>query len=431
MRDLTKILLLLLLFFVTSCAKDEDLGLGYGNESIYGFIEKVMDEWYLWNDMLPDVDITTYENPQDLVDAMTVEQDAWSFVDKTENVNAYFQEGEDFGFGFFLGWDEAVIDYSSSLRVMFIYENTQAYNKGIRRGWTLLEIDGTPVHELNSFAPFFDMEARDMQFKFRNSEGVETTIELSKETYKMNSVLYTNTYEVNSRNVGYIVYQSFLGYSSEELKSTFTNFKSLNLDELIVDLRYNQGGYISLAHEMVNTLVPLSSDGDVFITMKHNSDRSAEFDTSYHFTVTENNMDLTRVFFITNEYSASASELVINGLKPHMDVFSIGENTYGKPVAMYGFEHEDWLFYPVTAKSINADGYGDYFDGIAPDIEVFDNHHYNWGDLNDPALNQAFHFINFGTFNTQSIAIQKSSSSERNKDLMPDKLNRNLLLIEK
>ncbi len=428
MRDFAKTLLIILVFVLVSCEKNEDFD--SEDRSIYSFVEQVMGEWYLWNQSLPDVNINTYSTPQDLVDAMTVEQDRWSFVDKTAVINAYFGEGEDFGFGFFLGWDEVNVDYSSSLRVMFVYENTKAYTEGIRRGWTLLEIDGTPVHEVSSFATFFDAEAGSMLFKFRTNEGAEKTITLTKEKYNMNGVLYKNTYEVNNKSVGYIVYQSFLGYSEDELDTTFANFKSMNLDELIIDLRFNQGGYVSLAHEMVNTLVPQTSDGDVFIEMKHNNDRSAEFDSTYYFKLSNNNLDLDRVFFITNEYSASASELVINGLEPHMEVYTIGQTTYGKPVAMYGFEHEDWLFYPVTAKSVNANGDGDYFNGIAPDIEIYDTYHFDWGDLDDPALNQAFHFITYGSFNVQSISTPKSTSEQRT-NLHTNKLNKNLLLLDK
>lgn len=431
MKYCIRIAILLLVVFTASCEKEEDFGLYYTPE-LYDFIDVVMDEWYLWNDMITGADRTLYQELQDYVDALTVEQDEWSMIGREYELQAYFEKGEDAGFGFFIGWDEPVLSSSSSLRVMFIYNNTQAYKAGVRRGWSILEIDGTPIHDLTSLAPFYNSEPQNMQFKFRTNEGTERTISLNKETYNSNAVLYTDVYEVNTKKVGYMVYQSFLEYSEAELDTTIRFFKNQNIDEIVIDLRFNTGGAVSLAIKMANALAPVSNSNQVFYQSKHNTSK-AGYDSTLYFSIDENNLDLSRVFFITNQYSASASELVINGLEPHMDVYSIGDKTHGKPVAMYGFRYtgsnyyENWLFFPVTAKLVNSNGYGDYFGGILPDISVYDNFHYDWGDLNDPALKQAFHYITYGSFNLSEV----KSAAQSGNAIPTGKIEQNLLFLDR
>lgn len=414
---------LFLLLLVISCEKEEETTT---NVRVKEFIYGVMQEWYLWNNSLPTLDVTQYTNPQNLVINMRHELDKWSFIDKTETVNAVFQEGEEFGFGFHLGWDS----YQNSLRVMFAYENTTAYKMGVRRGWNLLEIDGIHVFNIDDFSPFFDNNPRTMKFKFLNLSGEEVILPLINETYNKNGVMHQSTYSVNSKTVGYMVYHSFLGYSEVDLKSAISYFKNEGIDDFIIDLRFNQGGYISLTKYLSDIVAPQSADKGLFFEMKHNADRSEEFDTSYSFNIANNNLGLERIFFFTNKYTASASELLINGLKPHYEVITVGDSTYGKPVAMYGFEYEDWLFYPVTAKSVNANGYGDYFGGILPDYLVVDNFYYDWGDTQDPLLAKTLNYIESGIFYSASGTIVKSEVYPR-KNVSDSRLNQNMLIMDR
>ncbi len=431
MKIFEKLVLLLALLLVFGCNDDNDDNPGEDKvqtDSIYMFIEAAMHHWYLWNDELVNVDYELYETPQDYVDALTVSRDKWSFVDKAGEVNQHFEEGKDFGYGFYLGWDsETYTSGVTTLRVMFVYNKAKAYQAGIRRGWTLLKIDGIPVDKVN-FDNFFSLEPGSMKFTFKNHEAQTVEITLTKENYNMNAVLHSSTYEIDNKTVGYVVYQSFLGYSENELLNTMDNFKAKNIDELIVDLRYNTGGYITLAQDFANIITTSDAIGKVFFEMKHNKERSEENDETYLFSQNARNLNLKRVFFITNDYSASASELLINGLTPHMGVYQIGGRTHGKPVAMYGFQFQDWVFYPVTAKSVNADGYGDYFNGIGPDKSIFDEYHYDWGDENEPALSEALHYIQYGSFKSTRGYTLKTTRTDR--AVGGKKLYRNLLIVD-
>jgi hypothetical protein len=110
-------------------------------------------------------------------------------------------------------------------------------------------------------------------------------------------------------------------------------------------------------------------------------------------------LNLPRLFFIVSKNTASASELLINNLKPYMDVKVVGpEHTYGKPVGFFPYPVGDWYVFPVSFRSTNASGQGNYFDGIAIDGQAFDGLDRNWGDVNESALATALKYISTGSF---------------------------------
>lgn len=412
-------LALTLLLLITSCEKEKnEPDVLPTQDSIYWFVDGLMDYWYYWNNELPDLDYLSYDAPQDLMSDLMVEQDRWSFVDKAQVVDAYFNAGEEFGYGFYLGWDRQY-----NLRVFLAYKNSTAYTEGVRRGWIVNKINGTQVKEVESFDSFFDMEPGSMEFEFIDADMISHNITLTKELFILNATFNEQIISIDDKKTGYFAYQSFLKYSLEDLLIALNYFKSQSIEELIVDLRYNGGGYIDISKIFTEAIIPAGNEDKVFYTAHHNSARSSENDFSEYIASSELNLGLVRVFFIVNEYSASASELLINSLEPYMDVVTIGNTTAGKPYSMYGFEFQDWLAYPVTAKSVNADGYGDYDNGIIPDQVQEDNHYYDWGDLNDPSVAHAIHYIRYGNFdpvaitfkgtNTPSI-IQKGNSFKRN-----------------
>ncbi len=416
-----------IVYLTVSCSKDDEPLKSdklTSEDSIYFYINELMPYWYLWNDSIPELDYLNYDTPQDLMADMMVSIDHWSFVDKAESVSSYFNEGEDFGYGFYLAWDS-----EGNLRVILSYPGTDAYAAGIDRGCIISTIDGVNAQKIDDFDFFFNYENGSSEFSFIDNNGNSHSVTLTKETFNMKGVLCAKTYKINNATVGYMVFQSFLGYSEQELKNTIDSFNTAGVTDLIIDLRFNSGGYLSIAGEMADMLIPSSKVGANYYTLKHNSNRSAKNDTTVKFHNNDLNLNLNRVFFLTNEYSASASELVINCLKPHMTVKTIGNTTYGKPVAMYGFEFQDWFVYPVAAKIINSDGFGDYFSGIAPDQTTNNENNYAWGDLNEPALHQAIYYITNGSFDPAIVAMKGTK-----KTLLagkPAKLGKNLLLINK
>ncbi len=421
------LLILVIVSFLFCCTdkKEDNDPVDSNEDSVYIFVDEVMKYWYLWNDKVPDIDIFQYNTPQDLLDAlMYTPLDHWSFIDKLDAVQALFEEGEYFGFGFLLKFDAY-----GNLRIPLVYENSEAYELGIRRGNIISTINGIPATLFDDYESFFDYDPATFTFEIYDNTATLKTITLAKSTIIQNGVLYSNIYTVSGHKTGYIVYDSFLGYSKEELEEVITYFQANNITELIVDLRYNGGGYVSLAQELCEIIMPSETAGKIFYTSIHNEIVGPELDTTLYFSENELNLDLDRVFFITTSASASASELVINTLDPYMEVFIIGSPTHGKPVGMYGFVFQDWALFPITTQLLNAEGYGDYFDGLMPDCYAEDGLTSDWGDETEQSLSQVFHYISYGGFNNTLAVNVKSTRSELS--LKQYLNNKSLLILEK
>ncbi len=419
------IFMTLILTLFTSCNKDEKSSSVSSEDSIYVVINEIMNTWYLWYQEVPSIDIFQYDQPSDLMDALVYKPiDKWSFVEDKEVLEAIFQEGETFGFGFMIRFDP-----NGNLRILYVYENTEAYNLGLRKGFIVQSINGIPSELFENYDEFLDESPATYAFEIIDSEDVTREITLSKTLIHQNGVFYKNIFNVSGHQTGYLVYDSFLGYTEDEIDEAFTYFKNNNITELIVDLRYNQGGYISLAEQFANMSAPLTAMGHPMYTRLHNDIVGPVYDSTTNYSLHDLNLNLDRIFFLTTQFTASASELVINSLEPYMDVYLIGTPTYGKPVGMYGFLFHDWYIYPVTTNLVNADGQGDFYDGLPVDVTASEGLDKDWGDETDPCLSQALHFISFGVFNKKATYEPGFTAPV---DITPfNKLNRNLLIMDR
>ena len=174
----------------------------------------------------------------------------------------------------------------------------------------------------------------------------------------------------NGRKVGYLVFNQFLAPSTTMpmLRDTFRGFRQAGLQDLVLDLRYNGGGYVSMANELAAMIAGTQVNGSkTFIHYLFN-DRNAGSDYSEYFVTVggDTMLSLPRVFVLTSVRTASASELVINALKPYLNVIQIGATSYGKPVGQIPTVSCGQMFAPIVFETVNAAGNGGYFNGIAP-----------------------------------------------------------------
>jgi carboxyl-terminal processing protease len=427
-KSFTTICIVLIALLFAGCNKKEDNTAVGSQDSIYIFIDEVMNSWYYWYKEVPQVDIFQYNEPSALLDALVYKPlDRWSFIDNAETINSLFEEGQTFGFGFMIRFD-----YSGNLHVIYVYKNSDAYSQGIRKGNIVRSINGTDVANFTNtdFDPFFDDSPATWTFEILDNNSQQHQITLTKTTITQNAVFLKKIFDnVAGKKVGYLAYEDFLGYGKPELDEAFTYFKDNQIDELIVDLRYNLGGYVSLAQQMAEMIIPSTIVGHEFVSFSHNDLVAPNEDTTFYFAHNALNLNLQRVFFLTTQFTASASELVINSLTPYMNVYLIGSQTHGKPVGMYGFLFHDWYLYPVSFKVLNAKGYGDYFNGLPVDMQTDEGLDKDWGDSLDPAIDQALFFIQNGTFNVKREFLPKS----RYSDPVSEKLlsRKNLILLNR
>lgn len=409
MNRLNKWLLFLFAAFLFACEKDiVEIKKELPQESAEPTVslkEKVLDvmqEWYLWNNELPEVNIDDYESPHDLLEALKKKPaDKWSYIEKEEDYDNYFEKGQYEGYGF-----RMVFDDKDQLKVAFVYEDSPFFRAGIARAWTISKINGTSVQSLvdaGTFGKAFDNTSN--TFEFIDPQGNTVTKSISKSTIGINSVLYKNVYDIDGVKVGYLVFNNFLNTSLPELQDAFSYFKQEGIRELILDLRYNGGGRVSMAEYIASNVIGNRGNGHDFIQYIFNQDK-LDNNEAVQFETPEHPLELNRLITITSGNTASASELVINGLKPFMDVVLIGNDTYGKPVGSFPIRHDGYAISPISFKIANENGEGEYFDGLKANAYIEDDLAHDFGSSEEARLKEALYFIRNGAFSGPNARIK-------------------------
>ena len=218
---------------------------------------------------------------------------------------------------------------------------------------------------------------------------------------------------MNSKKIGYFAFNSFLGDTTEiynEFSRIFNRFALNGVNDVIVDLRYNGGGYVTVQEKLANWLVPSSANGQLMMKQQFN-DKYTQYNADDTFGKL-GGLNLSRIFFIVSNSTASASELLINNLRPYMDVQLIGPGkTYGKPVGFFPIPVGDWYIFPVSFRTTNKNGEGDYFNGIAVNSQVADGLDKDWGNVEENCLKTAVGFITTGSFRSQAAGTRGTVSS--------------------
>ncbi|MGI8634310.1 MAG: S41 family peptidase, partial [Segetibacter sp.] len=275
-------------------------------------------------------------------------------------------------------------------------------------------------------------------FEFVKADGTTVTVKLTKTSFTSNAVLHRSVIDLGGKKVGYFVLKQFFAAPTvTELNTVFSYFKSEGINELVVDLRYNPGGSTSTQDVLANLIEPAAANNQVMYKYIFNSNlQQGKFPLlqkkagygSTSFSEANNTqkfsnagtLNLSRVFFIVTHNTASASELLINNLKPYMNVKLIGDTTYGKPVGFFPVDIFNYSIYPISFKTVNSAGNADYYKGFAPDKAAPDGVNKSWGDITDPSLAVALKYINTGAFRSaESNEQQYSKQMKLQQELEP------------
>ncbi len=360
---------------------------------------ELMQTWYLWYDEMPDIDLSDYNTPEEVLKTVRSEKDKWSYITTVEKFEDYIKEAAFTGYGFGYGTDP-----DGNIRITFTFEESPLRDYGIKRSWIIKSINGeTPdsPEDVSNLLGSTDAEETS-DFTIISPSGADTVKETftSKEITR-NTVLHSSIINTNSGKTGYMVLNSFVEKTSKELFGVFQSFSEENIENIVIDLRYNGGGMLSRANELADYLIDDSHIDDIFIKIMHN-DKKQDQNNYHYFKQDSLSLDwsLPEIYFITTGSTASASEALINGLKPYKNVYTIGTETYGKPVGMYGFydNKEYYAFLPVCFRIANAKDLADYYGGIPVDVEEQDDITQAFGDTQEACLKQAINHIEEGSF---------------------------------
>ncbi len=349
-----------------------------------------LQEWYLFPTLLANgVNPDSFGTVQDYIDALVAparlqsRDRFFTYITSIEEENAFFEQGASAGFGFRLGYD------TPARRVFVIeaFEGTSALGQNIDRGSELLAIGtseatlqtvnalmatGGPQAVVNALGP--DTAGTTRVIRFRDASGIERTASLSKTEYALDPVSDRYGFKIindGGRQVGYINLRTFIDTAAPDLIDAYESFRAAGVTELVIDLRYNGGGLISIA-ELMGDLMGRDLDGQVFDRITYRQSKS-QFNSEYLFDPGPQSIQPTKIAFIATGGTASASEMIINGMQPYLpdtDMALIGENTFGKPVGQIALDQAscDDRLRVVAIAVENAAGNADYYTGLADTV---------------------------------------------------------------
>ena len=373
--------------------------------------------------------------------------DRFSFLDRKGTVSEEIQNARSTSYGIyvlFLQTTESARDNNNAfLYVRMLDLNSPAYVAGIRRGDRILSINGNTKYDYNTqraqnFKGINDaLNSESMTIKWQkpNGETLEKTITQSQ--YSINPILSQWVKDIDGKKVGYFAFSSFISILTNQgqfnslhtnLQNMFTTFENQGVKHLIVDLRYNGGGSTYTAEYLANKLAPAAVTGKKMYYYKLNPIVQEELGDQFSpVTFNKNgNLEPLRVYFLVTDNTASASELLINSLSPHMDVQIIGsENTYGKPVGFWGIpigkKAASADIYVTSFQMFNSEDFGDYFAGLAPNKIAREDFLKDFGDEQEGFIAEALYHIKNGSYSSGSRSAIAPSNLQRVNSTYPIK----------
>ncbi|MEO0571756.1 MAG: S41 family peptidase [Bacteroidota bacterium] len=433
------VFLLPVIFFVWSCNDDDD-GIRNGDTpnptseevAIQNFMWQSMNLWYFWQDEVPDLAddrfssdqqftefLQSESDPETFLRGLLFEEDRFTFWNEDFEVllNSLSGISQNNGLQFFIV--DLTSDDTDNLFgfVRNVIPGSDAASKGMQRGDVFYAVDGQTLTS-NNFGDLlfgenstYTLSIGTLDVANRLVLPTQEQITLTKEeNFQENPIRLATTLDVNGQKIGYLMYRQFNRNFNTELNEVFGQFVADGVTDLVLDMRYNGGGSVNTSR-LLASMIYGPNTNDLYIRQRWNnklqsqfSDQQLEdfFANSVNGTPL-NSLNLNRVFILGTNRTASASELVMNGLDPYIEVIHIGTTTTGKnefsislvdnPDNDYVFSSSTessinpdnrWIIQPLVGRNENAIGFFDYTAGFSPDIELAEDI-FNLGVFGDPS----------------------------------------------
>lgn len=382
------------------------------NDQKQRFLDYMRDDYFWVEDIPSNVNLASYADIYAVLEGIRSSDDRFSFVLTEQEYQDRYVNAQYAGFGF----STRVVN-NSRVFVNYTFDDSPAANAGISRADEITAIDGVSVATLLANGTYNDALggpevgiARELTW--RKPNGDEFTDVLTKVEVETNTVLASDVLTVDNKQVGYYVLNSFINRTGNDLNSAYNQFTGV--DELVIDVRYNGGGLTRYANQAGAQAAGNNVIGETFVRYLFNSQNQNQNNTElFQLYDGVRQLNLDRVYVLTTAASCSSSELIINSLKPFVDVVVIGSRTCGKPVGQIPEQICDKRTFVVNFETVNANNEGRYFDGLPVNCAATDTLVGDWGDPADPLLATASFHISNGACPANLASSQQAQAQEQ------------------
>ena len=416
--------LFILFLFILGCKEDADdtvFVTPEENLEVEDFVYKVMNLGYYWQKDVPELAddkfsndkeytdfLQSFSGPEVLFAKLLFGEDRFSvisddYISFEKQLNSVIKtNGMKYGLVRYSNSDNGVFGY-----VRYVLPDTDAEQKGIERGDLFTHVDGVAL-TIDNFSDLLATEKATYSIELATISGNQlqpsgTTIDLVNTEQTEKELYLSSVISHDGKKVGYLMYNGFNADQEGDLTAAFDDFATQQIDELVVDLRYNSGGRVSTSQKLAG-LIAGEHSGKVYGTLEYN-DKLSENNVTLNI-VNNFTLGLSRVLFLTTRSSASASEMLINGLAPHITTVQIGGTTYGKNVGsipIYDYIDDNktknpnhtYMLLPIVFKYFNSLGLSDYANGLKPDVSIVEDiaNLGVLGDVTEPLFKRALDYI--------------------------------------
>jgi carboxyl-terminal processing protease len=362
------------------------------------WVRDQLNTYYYWYQFMPaGVNPASFNSPESYLEAVRYRpiDNTFSFITTAASNDAFYSDSQFIGYGF------GNQTTATEIRVLQVYDDSPASEAGLSRGDRITSVNGRSVPAMvadNTIGGAFGAAEIGVAttIEWETQAGARRNARMVKRLVTIPTVSLTSVVDIDGRKVGYLFFRNFVQPSTAALTEAFAALKTAGATELVLDLRYNGGGLVDVAVHLASLIGGTRTNGQVMLNYVHNDRIGPILNKTTRFANPEQALNLQRLVVITTRGSASASELVINSLRPYIPVTIIGDTTYGKPVGQYGLRFCDKVLYPVAFSIKNANLEGDFFDGLAVDCAAGDDYTHQLGDSAEASFAEALTFIRTG-----------------------------------
>jgi carboxyl-terminal processing protease len=362
------------------------------------WLREYMDDWYFWYKVSPSPDPSGYLSVDSYFDALLYDgglagfpkPDEWSYMVSQETYDRTYGDGRTLGYGVMVAGMEVEGHPDWPLYIRYIEPGSPAALAGLQRGDRIMAVNGKSASQIiadNNYADLSPVNTGDMvTIDIRNADG-DSRVQLTASIYDLDPVPNSRVFNTpDGRKMGYVQVKDMIDQALAPFDTAFGQFKAAGVQDVILDLRYNGGGLISVADKIASFPNGAATNGKVFASLLYNDKRSGN-NESFRFQNYANATGLSRVYVLTGPRTCSASEQVINGLRPYVTVVTIGDTTCGKPVGF--LPQPDGCGSVVNAvnfETVNSQNEGRYFGGFDATCAVAEDFSQPQGSSTDPLI---------------------------------------------